>query len=34
MDEILLEVGFDNQTWCKLVQDGSYQRQRLGENKS
>lgn len=24
----------DNQTWCKRVQDGSYQRQRLGENKS
>ena len=24
----------DNQTWCKRVQDGSYQRQRLGENQS
>ena len=24
----------DNQAWCKRVQDGSYQRQRLGENKS
>jgi dTDP-glucose 4,6-dehydratase len=25
---------FDNQAWCKRVQDGSYQRQRLGENNS
>jgi len=24
----------DNQAWCKRVQDGSYQRQRLGENNS
>jgi dTDP-glucose 4,6-dehydratase len=24
----------DNQVWCKHVQDGSYQRQRLGENQS
>jgi dTDP-glucose 4,6-dehydratase len=23
----------DNQTWCKHVQDGSYQRERLGENQ-
>jgi dTDP-glucose 4,6-dehydratase len=24
----------ENQAWCKRVQDGSYQRQRLGDNKS
>ncbi len=24
----------DNQAWCKRIQDGSYQRQRLGENNS
>jgi dTDP-glucose 4,6-dehydratase len=28
-----VEWYLSNEDWCKHVQDGSYQRERLGENK-